>query len=81
MYGEKCEIYTNHKSLKYFFTQKDLNMRQRRWLELVKDYDCEILYHAGKANVEADTLSRRGPRQLFSSRQISEKISEEMTRA
>ncbi|XP_060964053.1 uncharacterized protein LOC133033355 [Cannabis sativa] len=45
LYGEKCEIYTDHKSLKYFFTQKDLNMRQRRWLELVKDYDCEILYH------------------------------------
>ncbi|MCO6516945.1 MAG: hypothetical protein J6586_10735, partial [Snodgrassella sp.] len=51
LYGDKCEIYTDHKSLKYFFTQKDLNMRQRRWLELVKDYDCEILYHPGKANV------------------------------
>ena len=48
LYGEKCEIYTDHKSLKYFFTQKDLNMRQRRWLELVKDYDCDILYHSGK---------------------------------
>ncbi len=48
LYGEKCEIYTDHKSLKYFFTQKDLNMRQRRWLELVKDYDCEILYHPVK---------------------------------
>ena len=49
LYGEKCEVYTDHKSLKYFFTQKDLNMRQRRWLELVKDYDCNILYHPRKA--------------------------------
>ncbi|KAL0543800.1 hypothetical protein IC582_018905 [Cucumis melo] len=48
LYGEKIHIFTNHKSLKYFFTQKELNMRQRRWLELVKDYDCEILYHSGK---------------------------------
>ena len=59
LYGERCEIYTDHKSLKYFFTQKELNMRQRRWLELVKDYDCEILYHLGKANVVADPLSRK----------------------
>ncbi|PON37319.1 Ribonuclease H-like domain containing protein, partial [Parasponia andersonii] len=59
LYREKCEIYTDHKSLKYFFTQKELNMRQRRWLELVKDYDCEIYYHTGKANVVADALSRK----------------------
>ena len=59
LYGEKCEIYTDHKSLKYIFTQKELNMRQRRWLELIKDYDCEILYHPGKANVVADALSRK----------------------
>ncbi|TYK11149.1 ty3-gypsy retrotransposon protein [Cucumis melo var. makuwa] len=59
LYGEKIQIFTDHKSLKYFFTQKELNMRQRRWLELVKDYDCEILYHPGKANVVADTLSRK----------------------
>ncbi|KAL0543549.1 hypothetical protein IC582_018647 [Cucumis melo] len=57
--GEKIQIFTDHKSLKYFFTQKELNMRQRRWLELVKDYDCEILYHPGKANVVADALSRK----------------------
>ncbi|KAL8097604.1 hypothetical protein AgCh_030656 [Apium graveolens] len=59
LYGEKCEIFTDHKSLKYIFTQKELNMRQRRWLELIKDYDCEILYHPGKANVVADALSRK----------------------
>ncbi|KAI3670853.1 hypothetical protein L1987_87495 [Smallanthus sonchifolius] len=59
LYGIKCTIYTEHKSLKYFFEQKELNMRQRRWLELIKDYDCEILYHPGKANVVADALSRK----------------------
>ncbi|KAL4010945.1 hypothetical protein IC575_027987 [Cucumis melo] len=59
LYGEKIQIFTDHKSLKYFFTQKELNMKQRRWLELVKDYDCEILYHPGKANVVADALSRK----------------------
>ncbi|KAA0032794.1 ty3-gypsy retrotransposon protein [Cucumis melo var. makuwa] len=59
LYGEKIQIFTDHKSLKYFFTKKELNMRQRRWLDLVKDYDCEILYHLGKANVVADALSRK----------------------
>jgi hypothetical protein len=55
--GAKCNIYTDHKSLKYIFTQADLNMRQRRWLELIKDYDLEVHYHPGKANVVADALS------------------------
>ena len=55
--GNKCEIYTDHKSLKYIFTQPDLNLRQRRWLELVEDYNVEIHYHRGKANVVADALS------------------------
>jgi len=56
--GNRTEIYTDHKSLKYIFTQPDLNMRQRRWLELIKDYDLEVHYHPGKANVVADALSR-----------------------
>ncbi|KAI3754880.1 hypothetical protein L1987_54672 [Smallanthus sonchifolius] len=59
LYGVKFTIYSNHKSLKYFFEQKELNMRQRRWLELLKDYDCEIIYHPGKTNVVADALSRK----------------------
>ena len=59
LYGETCEIYTDHKSLKYLFSQKELNMRQRRWIELLKDYDCRILYHHGKANAVADVLSKK----------------------
>ena len=55
--GEKCIIYTDHKSLKYLLTQKELNLRQRRWIELLKDYDRSIENHPGKANVVADALS------------------------
>jgi hypothetical protein len=55
--GKRCELYTDHKSLKYIFTQSNLNLTQRRWLELIKDYDLGINYHPGKAKVVADALS------------------------
>ena len=59
LFGETCEIFTDHKSLKYLFSQKELNMRQKRWIELLKDYDCIIQYHPGKENVVAHALSRK----------------------
>ncbi|GKE41718.1 putative reverse transcriptase domain-containing protein, partial [Tanacetum coccineum] len=59
LYGTKCVVFTNHKSLQHILDQKELNMRQRRWLELLSDYDCEIRYHSGKANVVADALSQK----------------------
>ncbi|GJX41537.1 reverse transcriptase domain-containing protein [Tanacetum coccineum] len=59
LYGTKSVIYTDHKSLQHIFSQKELNMRQRRWIELFSDYDCEIRYHPGKANVVVDALSRK----------------------
>nr|GEX45394.1 hypothetical protein [Tanacetum cinerariifolium] len=59
LYGTKCTVFTDHKSLQHILNQKDLNMRQRRWLELLSDYDCEIHYHPGKANVVVDALGRK----------------------
>ncbi|GKA81952.1 putative reverse transcriptase domain-containing protein [Tanacetum coccineum] len=59
LYGTKCTVYTGHKSLQYILDQKELNMRQRRWIELLSDYDCVIRYHPGKANVVADALSKK----------------------
>ncbi|KAI3739961.1 hypothetical protein L2E82_30375 [Cichorium intybus] len=59
LYGVKFVVYSDHKSLNYLFDQKELNMRQQRWMDLLKDFDCEILYHPGKANVVADALSRK----------------------
>ena len=59
LYGEEFEVYSDHKSLKYIFTQRDLNMRQHRWMEFLEDYDFTLHYHPGKANVVADALSRK----------------------
>ncbi|WMV45356.1 hypothetical protein MTR67_038741, partial [Solanum verrucosum] len=58
LYGVHVDVFTDHKSLQYVFNQKGLNLRQRRWLELLTDYDMSILYHPGKANVVVDALSR-----------------------
>ncbi|GKD31161.1 putative reverse transcriptase domain-containing protein, partial [Tanacetum coccineum] len=59
LYGTKCIVFNDHKSLQHILDQKELNMRQHRWLELLSDYDCEIRYHPEKANVVADALSRK----------------------
>ena len=59
LYGEQFEVYSDHKSLKYIFTQRDLNMRQQRWMEFLEDYDFTLHYHPRKANVVVDALSRK----------------------
>ena len=59
LYGSQFEVYTDHKSLKYIFTQSDLNLRQRRWMKYLIDFDFQLLYYLGKANVVADALSRK----------------------
>ena len=64
MFGEKFTIYMDHKSFKYLMDQKELNLRQKRWLELIKNYDCVIDYHSGKANVVANALSRKSSSSL-----------------
>ena len=76
--GNKCAIYTDHKSMKYFFTQEDLNMRQRRWLQLIKDYDLEIHYHLGKANVVVDALSRKSYYHTLITESVPPKLKEEI---
>ncbi|WVZ49816.1 hypothetical protein U9M48_001142 [Paspalum notatum var. saurae] len=72
--GNKCDIYTDHKSLKYIFTQSELNMRHRRWLESIKDYELEINYHPEKANVVADVLSRKSYRNLLTGEEVSPEL-------
>ena len=76
--GNPVHIYSDHKSLKYIFTQNELNLRQRRWLELIKDYDLEIHYHPGKANVVADALSRKASCNCISATPMHATLCQEM---
>jgi hypothetical protein len=78
--GKSYELYTDHKSLKYIFTQSNLNLRQRRWLELIKDYDIGINYHPGKANVVADALSRRSHANHLVVKSISSELCDEFAK-
>jgi hypothetical protein len=80
LYGAKYELYTDHKSLKYFFTQKELNMRQKRWLELIKDYDLTINYTPGKANVVADALSWKSIETQLMNRELSDELLKDLER-
>ena len=66
LYGEQFEVFSDHKSLKYIFNQRDLNMRQRKWMEYLEDYEFTLHYHPGKANVVADALSRKSQEVLAS---------------
>jgi ribonuclease HI len=75
--GKRCEVYSDHKRLKYIFTQLDLNLRQQRWLELIKDYNLGINYHPGKANVVADALSRRSHLNMLATRELLPEFCEE----
>nr|AAV32158.1 putative polyprotein [Oryza sativa Japonica Group] len=77
LFGNRTEMYTDHKSLKYIFTQLDLNMHQRRWLELIKDYDMKIHYHPGKAKVVADALSRKSYCNMLEGRHLPWKLCQE----
>jgi hypothetical protein len=75
--GKRCEVYSDHKSLKYIFTQPYLNLRQRRWLELIKDYDLGINYNPDKANVVADALSKRTHLNMLATRKLLPKFCKE----
>jgi hypothetical protein len=77
--GNRCEIYTDHQSLKYLFTQPDLNLRQQRWLETITDYDCGISYTPGKANVMADALSRKSYSNNLMVRRAQPRLYEELS--
>ena len=76
--GNRCDVYTNHKSLKYIFTQKELNLRQRRWLELITDYDMRLHYHPGKASVVADALSRKSHVNTLMTGEIPKELDEDL---
>jgi hypothetical protein len=76
--GNRCNVFTDHKSLKYIFTKSDLNMRQRRWLVLIKDYNLEVHYHPGKENVVADALSCRVHYNHLELKPVSDPLCEEM---
>jgi hypothetical protein len=78
--GTKCQVYTDHKSLKNIFTQQDLNLRQHLWMELIKDYDLGIHYHPGKANLVADALSRKEQVHLAVVAQLPDEIVEDFRR-
>jgi hypothetical protein len=80
LYRQKCDVYTYHKSLKYIFTQSELNMRQRRWLELIKDYELEIHYHPGKANIVADALSRKSQVNMMVAHPMPHELAKEFDR-
>jgi ribonuclease HI len=80
LYGQKCDIYTDHKILKYIFTLSELNMRQQRWLELIKDYELEIQYHPGKANVVADALSRKSQVNMLATHPMPYELAKEFDR-
>ena len=78
LFGEKCTIYTDHKSLEYLMNQNEMNLRQRRWLELIKDYDCVIDYHPSKANVVIDALSRKSSSSVAHIRAIQTPLQNEL---
>jgi hypothetical protein len=80
LYRQKCDVYMDHKSLKYIFTQLELNMRQRRWLDLIKDYELEIHYHPGKANVVADALSWKSQVNMMVARPMPYELAKEFGR-
>jgi hypothetical protein len=80
LYGQKCDIYKDHKSLKYIFTQSELNMRQQRWLELIKDYELEMHYHPSKENVVVVALSRKSQVNMLAAHPMAYELANEFDR-
>ena len=76
--GNYCDVYMDHKSLKYIFTQKELNLKQRRWLELIKDYDMRLHYHPRKANIVADALSRKSQVNTLMTGELPKELAEDL---